>query len=75
MIVDGGMVTMEVVAMAGPDVTCSVLDPGLILSRANLTFRDHQGNLIRGKNANLPVITAKVLALHPFFCTVLEKGI
>jgi pyruvate kinase len=59
-VVDGGMVTLEVMKIAGPDVLCSVVDPGLILSRANLTFRNKHGGLIRGKNSSLPVITAKV---------------
>mmetsp|Transcript_10070 Transcript_10070/g.25758 ORF Transcript_10070/g.25758 Transcript_10070/m.25758 type:complete len:587 (+) Transcript_10070:195-1955(+) len=58
-VVDGGMVTLEVVSIAGPDVVCAVVDPGLILSRANLTFRNKHGALIRGKNSSLPVITAK----------------
>lgn len=58
-VVDGGMVTLEVMKIAGPDVLCSVVDPGLILSRANLTFRNKHGGLIRGKNSSLPVITAK----------------
>ena len=30
------------------------------MSRANLTFRDKNGKLIRGQNANLSVISAKV---------------
>mmetsp|Transcript_25366 Transcript_25366/g.70960 ORF Transcript_25366/g.70960 Transcript_25366/m.70960 type:complete len:581 (+) Transcript_25366:155-1897(+) len=58
-VVDGGMVKLEVVTITGPDVLCTVVDPGLLLSRANLTFRDRFGGLIRGKNASLPVITAK----------------
>eukprot|EP00191_Tetraselmis_sp_GSL018_P021820 CAMPEP_0177625964 /NCGR_PEP_ID=MMETSP0419_2-20121207/30392_1 /TAXON_ID=582737 /ORGANISM="Tetraselmis sp., Strain GSL018" /LENGTH=626 /DNA_ID=CAMNT_0019126969 /DNA_START=8 /DNA_END=1889 /DNA_ORIENTATION=- len=58
-VVDGGMLTMEVSSIEGPDVKCTVVDPGLLLSRANITLRDRQGRLIRGKNANLPVITAK----------------
>lgn len=43
---------------SGPDVLCQCLDPGLVLSRANLTFR-RKGVLIRGGNATLPVITPK----------------
>jgi pyruvate kinase len=52
------MVSLAVTSKAGPDVVCSVVDPGLILSRANLTFR-REGRSIRGKNAMLPVLTAK----------------
>ena len=48
--------------LPGPDVHCKCIDPGLVLSRANLTFRDADGNLIRGQNANLSVISAKVLS-------------
>ncbi|CAD7697063.1 unnamed protein product [Ostreobium quekettii] len=57
-VVDGGMVRLEVQQIAGPDVLCRCVDPGLILSRANLTFR-RQGKLVRGQNARLSVITAK----------------
>lgn len=37
--VDGGMVTMQIVEKAGPDVLCRCLEPGMVLSRANITFR------------------------------------
>ncbi|KAK2079062.1 hypothetical protein QBZ16_002752 [Prototheca wickerhamii] len=57
-VIDGGMVSLEVVSKAGPDVTCRVVDPGLLLSRANLTFR-RNGLPVRGKNAMLPVVSAK----------------
>lgn len=57
-VVDGGMVVLEVVEKAGPDVKARTVDPGLILSRANLTFR-RNGAIIRGRNSMLPVISAK----------------
>lgn len=53
------MVLLEVFDMAGPDVHCRCIDPGLIFSRANLTFK-RNGDLIRGQNANLSVVSAKV---------------
>ena len=56
---DGGMVSMEVTEKAGPDVRCTVVDPGIILSRANLTFR-RGGKILRGRNAMLPVLSSKV---------------
>ncbi|EFN58575.1 hypothetical protein CHLNCDRAFT_34199 [Chlorella variabilis] len=58
LIVDGGMVSLEVVGKAGPDVIARVVDPGLILSRANLVFR-RMGKTVRARNAHLPVISAK----------------
>eukprot|EP00210_Caulerpa_lentillifera_P005663 g5416.t1 len=58
-IVDGGMVRFDVIDKAGPDVHCRCIDPGLLLSRANLTFRSKDGSLVRGQNANLSVISAK----------------
>lgn len=57
-VVDGGMVSLEVVNKAGPDVQCRVVDPGLILSRANLTFH-RNGIIIRARNAMLPVLSSK----------------
>ena len=60
-VVDGGMVSLEVVSKAGPDTHCKVVDPGLILSRANLTFR-RGGEIIRARNAMLPVLSSKVSA-------------
>jgi hypothetical protein len=42
-IVDGGMVELQVVSKAGPDVAARCLERGLILSRANLTFRWGEG--------------------------------
>ena len=57
-VVDGGMVSLEAVSKAGPDVRCRVVDPGIILSRANLTF--HRGGaILRARNAMLPVLSSK----------------
>ena len=58
-IVDGGMVSLEVKAKMGPDVKVEVVDPGLILSRANLTFK-RNGHLLRARNSMLPVLSSKV---------------
>ncbi|CAI5516915.1 unnamed protein product [Closterium sp. Naga37s-1] len=58
LVVDGGMARLQVAARMGPDVVCSVLDPGLLLPRANLTiFRN--GQLVRATNAMLPTISSK----------------
>lgn len=58
-VVDGGMVSLSVVSKAGPDVKAQVVDPGLILSRANLTFQ-RGGRIVRARNAMLPVLSSKV---------------
>lgn len=59
-VVDGGMVIFEVREKAGPDVKCECVDSGVMLNKANLTFRrGSDGEAIRGKNAALPTITAK----------------
>jgi pyruvate kinase len=55
---DGGMVTLEVQRASGPDLICSVRDPGLILPRASITV-NRGGKLVRAKNSMLPVISAK----------------
>lgn len=57
-VVDGGMVSLEVVSKAGPDVLARVVEPGLVLSRANLTFR-RCGSVLRARNAMLPVLSSK----------------
>ncbi|CAM6119348.1 unnamed protein product [Calypogeia fissa] len=58
LVVDGGMVRFDVVKKLGPDVICRVIDPGLLLPRANLTFwRDN--HLVRERNAMLPTISSK----------------
>ena len=62
--VDGGMVSLSVVSKAGPDVVARVVDPGLILSRANLTFQ-RGGRIVRARNAMLPVLSSKVTNAAP----------
>lgn len=62
-VVDGGMVTLDVLEKAGPDVRCQVADPGIILSRANLTFR-RDGVIVRARNSMLPVLSSKVCSLY-----------
>lgn len=58
LVADGGMVRFQVVRKIGPDVTCRVIDPGLILPKANITFfRD--GKLVRARNSMLPTISSK----------------
>lgn len=57
-VVDGGMVSLEIESKMGPDVHCRVVDPGIILSRANLTFR-RGGAVIRARNSMLPVLSSK----------------
>ncbi len=59
MVVDGGMVSLEVKQKMGPDVKVEVVDPGIVLSRANLTFR-RNGHLVRARNSMLPVLSSKV---------------
>lgn len=48
-LVDGGIMSMAVVAIEGPNVIADVLDGGIMKSRRHLN--------IRGKSANLPAIT------------------
>ena len=69
-VVDGGMVVLEVTSKAGPDAVCKVVDPGIILSRANLTFHRH-GHILRARNAMLPVLSSKVRAC-PWQCALLQ---
>lgn len=57
-VVDGGMVSLEVTSKAGPDVLARCVDPGIILSRANLTFK-RNGQAVRARNAMLPVLSSK----------------
>ena len=64
-IVDGGMVSLEVKAKMGPDVKVEVVDPVIILSRANLTFKPN-GRLLRARNSMLPVLSSKACALSCF---------
>lgn len=66
-VVDGGMVSLEVKQKFGPDVRVEVVDPGIVLSRANLTFR-RGGRLLRARNSMLPVLSSKARpALPPRF--------
>eukprot|EP00475_Leptophrys_vorax_P040522 TRINITY_DN7521_c0_g1_i1.p1 TRINITY_DN7521_c0_g1~~TRINITY_DN7521_c0_g1_i1.p1 ORF type:complete len:452 (-),score=19.90 TRINITY_DN7521_c0_g1_i1:240-1568(-) len=58
LVADGGMVRFEVVRKIGPDVTARVIDPGLILPRANITFF-REGRLVRARNSMLPTISSK----------------
>ncbi|GMI76102.1 PLASTIDIAL PYRUVATE KINASE 1 [Hibiscus trionum] len=58
LVVDGGMVRFVVIEKMGPDVICRCTDPGLLLPRANLTFR-RDGSLVRERNAMLPTISSK----------------
>ena len=58
LVVDGGMVRFQVLDKMGPDVRVRVIDPGLLLPRANLTFF-RQGRLVRERNAMLPTISSK----------------
>ena len=60
-VVDGGMVSLEVKQKFGPDVKVEVVDPGIVLSRANLTFR-RGGRLLRARNSMLPVLSSKARA-------------
>ena len=64
MVIDGGMVSLEVKAKMGPDVKVVVVDPGIILSRANLTFK-RNGRLLRARNSMLPVLSSKACACRP----------
>jgi pyruvate kinase len=50
-LVDGGMLSLEVVHKAGLDVHCKSLDDGVLESRRHLN--------VRGKSADLPSITEK----------------
>ena len=64
------MVTLDVLHKAGPDVTCRVADPGIILSRANLTFR-RDGLIVRARNSMLPVLSSKVCERSVASCACL----
>merc|ERR1719181_976606 len=57
-LVDGGMVNFRVAELQGPDVICECVEPGLLLPKANLTFR-RNGLPVRAKNSMLPTISAK----------------
>jgi len=51
LLVDGGMMSFEVVAIKPKDVECKVVDGGVLKSRRHLN--------VRGKSASLPAITDK----------------
>ena len=75
LVVDGGMVRFEVLAKIGPDVLVRVIDPGLLLPRANLTFF-RRGRLVRERNAMLPTISSKVSSLYfSLGCAVCRNGL
>jgi hypothetical protein len=57
-VIDGGMVIVQVEEMAGPDVFATVVEPGKVMSRASLTLRRGK-ELVRGKSSMLPVVTGK----------------
>ena len=57
-LIDGGMVNFTVEAVQGPDVICKCVDPGILLPKANLTFK-RDGRAVRAKNSMLPTISAK----------------
>jgi pyruvate kinase len=72
-VVDGGMVSLEVISKAGPDVVAKCVDPGIILSRANLTFQ-RNGSIVRARNAMLPVLSSKVTTLCAVIQTAAERS-
>ena len=51
LLVDGGMMSLEVVNVTSKDVDCKVVDGGVLKSRRHLN--------VRGKSASLPSITDK----------------
>lgn len=51
LLVDGGLLSFQVVEKSGPDVTVEALDSGVMESRRHLN--------VRGKSATLPAITEK----------------
>jgi pyruvate kinase len=58
LMVDGGMAIVRVSAIEGPDVKGEVVEPGRVMSRANITLRRSK-QLVRGNSSMLPVVTAK----------------
>ncbi|XP_073124625.1 pyruvate kinase isozyme A, chloroplastic-like isoform X2 [Henckelia pumila] len=57
LVIDGGMVSFEVVEKVGKDLRCKCTDPGLLLPRAKLSFW-RNGKLV-GKNHELPTLSTK----------------
>lgn len=58
LMIDGGMATLCVDVVRGPDVVCHVVDSGIILPRASVTIR-RNGTVIKSTDAFMPVICAK----------------
>jgi len=58
LLIDGGMATLRVQSVRGPDVICKVVDSGTILPRASVTIR-RDGELVKSTDAFLPVLGAK----------------
>lgn len=73
MVVDGGMATFEVVEKVGNDLVCKCTDPGLLLSRAKLSFR-RNGELV-GKSVGPPTLSAKVSLFSNMFFQVTYRQI
>ena len=64
LVIDGGMVTFEVIEKIGNDLSCKCTDPGLLLPRAKLSFwRD---GILVGKNYEPPTLSTKVNFLPLF---------
>lgn len=58
LMIDGGMATLCVDMVRGPDVVCHVVDSGIILPRASVTIR-RNGTVVKSTDAFMPVICAK----------------
>ena len=58
LMIDGGMTTLCVDIVRGPDVVCHVVDSGIILPRASVTIR-RDGKVVKSTDAFMPVICAK----------------
>lgn len=58
LMIDGGMTTLCVDIVRGPDVVCHVVDSGIILPRASVTIR-RDGKVVKSTEAFMPVICAK----------------
>ena len=56
--IDGGMATLRVDTVSGPDILCQVVDPGIVLPRASVTIR-RDGVLVKSTDAFMPTICAK----------------
>lgn len=58
LMIDGGMATLHVDIVRGPDVVCHVVDSGIILPRASVTIR-RNGTVVKSTDVFMPVICAK----------------